>query len=534
MGSREERQRRLIAMLQKQMWKQARWRPHDLQKTVLRDPTRNQVLAAGRRAGKSEVGGMKLVPYAFSALGELERLKQKRQARRYWIVGPEYSDSEKEFRVLYDTLKALGVPFDKPGTYNNPQTGDMHISLWQGKFVVDALSAKHPETLVGEGLSGVVLSEAAKLRPSVYPKYIRPTLADFNGWTYMGSTPEGRNWFYRMWQRGQDPMRPDWQSWRAPSWSNPYVYGAQKSHGVRGDMAMDVLLNAIRHGEIPRELPLDSPLLSYIDNAKYARIVEESWESMGLALGIAPEITAMALDMSQELFKQEVWALFNEFVGRVFKDFDETIHVGDFTLDPTWKTYAAIDYGFTNPFVWLLVQVDPHDENVRVVGEYYETGRTTEEAAREIQSRGLVPSSLLGMYPDPAEPDRSVQLSQLLQIPAFGGTGGPIKDRIDLIRQKLKPDPKVAHLDMEHPEWVPRLQFNRSCKNCIREWNVYRYPKSAEEAAEAGRDAPEEPMKKDDHTPEALGRFMRGHFGGPFEDSAPVRQSQARVGRSSR
>jgi hypothetical protein len=531
MGKREERQRKLLAMLQKQMWRQAKWKPHALQKTVLKDTARNQVLAAGRRFGKTEVGGQKLVPYAFSALAELEELKSRRKSRRYWIVGPEYTDSEKEFRVLYDTLKALDVPFDRPGTYNNPQTGDMHISLWGGKFIVDALSAKHPETLVGEGLSGVVLSEAAKIRPSVYPKYIRPALADWQGWTYMGSTPEGRNWFYRMWQAGQDPMRPDWNSWRAPSWFNPYVYPKQKFLGTKGDMAMELLIGAIRNRDIPRQLPPESPLHAFVNAETYERIVGETWEAMGAALGIDPEIVSMALDLSTELFKQEIWAQFNEFVGRVFKDFDETIHVGDFALDPTWKTYAAIDYGFTNPFVWLLIQVDPFDENVRVLGEYYETGRTTGEAAIEIRSRGLMPASLLGMYPDPAEPDRSKELANLLQVPAFGHTGGPVKDRIDLIRAWLKPDPKVAHLGIDHPEWVPRLQFNRPCKNCIREHSVYRYPKSAEEAAEAGRDAPEEPMKHDDHTPEALGRFMRGHFGAPFiDDQAPARQRKARLG----
>jgi len=512
------------------MWRRSKWKPHKLQKSVAKSRARNKVLAAGRRAGKSQVGGMSLVPYAFTALEEREWLEEQHKQRRYWIVGPEYSDSEKEFRVVYDALRSLGVPFDKPGTYNNPQTGDMHISLWGGRFIIDALSAKHPETLVGEGLSGVVLSEAAKLRPTVYPKFIRPALADFGGWTFMGSTPEGRNWFYQMWQAGQDPMRPDWDSWRAPSWANPYVYRGQKSHGAMGDVAVDVLLSAIRKRDIPRELPVDSPLLSIISNEAWGEAVIDSWQKMGEMLGIDPEIVAMALDLPTEIFKQEIAAMFNEFVGRVFKDFDEEVHVADLSFDPTWKTYSAIDYGFTNPFVWLLIQVDPFNENVRVLREYYEVGRTTEEAADEIKGRGLAPATLLGMYPDPAEPDRSVRLSQLLEVPSFGGTGGPIKDRIDLIRQMLKPDPKVAHFDPSHPEWVPRLQIDRSCKNMIREFNAYRYPKSAEEAADMDREAPEAPMKKDDHTPEALGRFMAGHFGSIWAQKSPTRQSRARVG----
>jgi hypothetical protein len=511
-------------------WKKGRWKPHTLQQKVMSNKSRNQVLTAGRRAGKSQVGGMKIVPYAFSALQELDWLEYNRKQRRYWIVGPEYSDSEKEFRVLYDFLKALGVPFDHPGTYNNPQTGDMHISLWGGKFIVDALSAKHPETLVGEGLSGVVLSEAAKLRPTVYPKYIRAALADFKGWTYMGSTPEGRNWFYRAWQAGQDPQRTSWSSWRAPAWENPYVYRKQSVHGETADIAVGTLLSAIRHSIIPQQLPLDHELLNYVSEEAWEDTVNKTWKKMGRALGIDPEIVELALDLSEELFKQEVGAEFNEFVGRVFKDFDEEIHVSDFPLEPTWKTYAAIDWGFTNPLVYLLIQVDPHGENCRIVGEYYETGRETEEATREIMARGLAPQGLVSMYPDPAEPDRSVTMSRILQVPVSGGTGGLIKDRIDIIRKLLKPDPRISHLPKDHEEWRPRLQIDRRCTNTIREFNVYRYPKTAEEAAEAGRDAPEAPMKKDDHCPEAFGRFAAGFFGGAWAHGGPVRQSRARMG----
>jgi hypothetical protein len=31
------------------------------------------------------------------------------EAQRGWIVGPEYQDCEKEFRVIYDTFRKLGI-----------------------------------------------------------------------------------------------------------------------------------------------------------------------------------------------------------------------------------------------------------------------------------------------------------------------------------------------------------------------------------------------------------------------------------------
>lgn len=528
-----------VATKLEEAWRQAlRWHPHPIQREVLESVTRNKVLAGGRRVGKSQTGGHVLLPKAFSAFAEKERLEADGMRRQYWVVGPEYSDSEKEFRVLYNGLKRLGVPFDRPGTYNNPHNGDMHISLWGGLFMVDALSAKYPDTLVGEGLSGVVLSEAAKLKPTVFTKYIRPTLADFQGWSFMSSTPEGKNWFYRAWQAGQDPLRPDWSSWRVPSWANPYVYQNMLAMGMDADVSIRAMQAVLRKKVIPERLPATDPLGNVlrsfgVTDEVWEATADKAWQNVGRAFGLDAEIISLMLDLSEELFNQEVAALFNEFVGRVFKEFDEEVHVADFDYDPAWTTYACLDYGFTNPFVWLLVQVDPHRTNIRILDEYYEVGKSTEEAGAEIQARGLAPQSLVRFFPDPAEPDRSKQLAGLLQVPSAGGTGGPLPDRLEWIRRKLRPAEAVAHLPMDHEEWVPQLQIHRRCKDTIREFNSYRYPKSAEEAAEANKELPEAPLKKDDHTPEALGRLMVGLFGSPWaQGSAPARQSSARVGRS--
>jgi hypothetical protein len=456
---------------------------------------------------------MKLTPEAFRALAELPRLEELNLRREYWIVGPEYSDSEKEFRVVWDMLKKLGFEFDKPGSYNNPESGEMHISMFNRRFVIAAKSAKYPGTLVGEGLSGVVFSEAAKLKPSIYNKFIRPTLADFGGWAFFSSTPEGRNWFYDFWTIGQDPRRADWDSWRAPSWSNPYVY----PQGVDEELLRQVRLAA-------REGQLDDFLAS----------IHTTQEDMGICpVGIDPEIFSLFLDQSSEMFGQEVAAEFTEFVGRVFKDFDEEEHVRDLEYNPEWQTYACVDYGFTNPFAWLVIQIDPHGERVHVMDEYYEVHRTTEEAAIEISTRGLArnsgPLRILRFFPDPAEPDRTKELSARLRIRSGGGQT-PRADRIEWIRRKLKPGP--VHLEPGHPERKPYLLINRRCKNAIREMGIWKYPETAEKAYERGRAAPEEPEPKNNHCPEALGRFMSGYYGNPWaKRKQQPAKNKARVGR---
>ena len=473
--------------------------PHAGQIPVLRSNARMRVMCAGRRTGKSDMGGHELVVEALRTHGALARhYKEMGKRREFWICGPEYTDSEKEFRVLWNELSKLQVPFDKPGSYNNPEGGFMHLSLWDGAFQVHAKSAKHPDTLVGEALHGVILAEAAKLKEIVWVKYIRPMLADFTGWALMTSTPEGKNWFYERWRAGQSTGRSEWQSWRVPSWMNPHVY------------------------KVPTSGPQVRQLLDAMRDPKFRMTAEEAVPLYGLK--IDPEIIGLMDDLTPEAFMQEIGADFTEFVGRVFKEFDEEWHVADLEYEPGWQHYAAVDYGYTNPNVWLFIQVDPWG-NLEILDEIYERGLTPEEFATMIKERGL--HRVQRFYPDPASPSDTAILERLLRVPSAGGTGGELVDRIDAIRAVLKVRPVVSHLPLGHPDRMPRLRIDRQrCPNTIREFAAYRYPDRKDTIL--GDEAHEKPMKKDDHTPEAFGRFLAGwegtpaHMGGSRNNRAKI------------
>lgn len=485
------------------------WNPHPGQLRVAESTARHRVVSAGRRFGKSDIGGHEMVPEALFTRLQATRLKEEMKRREFWIVGPNYSDSEKEFRVLYNELKKLEVPFDRPGTYNDPLGGSMHISLWDGTFQCHGKSAAHPESLVGEGLSGVIMAEAAKIKEKVWTKSIRPTLSDFNGWSLHTSTPEGKNHFYSMWQRGQDPTNKEWESWRMPAWINPYVY------------------------KMPTKAADVKRLHMILKNPELQDVLDASEESMGLLqdlckthdLTIDHEILDLIGSMTQESFNQEIGADFTEFVGRVFKEFDEEVHVRDLEFNPGWETYAGVDYGFTNPNVWLLIQLSPWGE-VNVIREFYQPGLTAQEFADEIVRRGMAPSNLIAFYPDPASPGDSKILSETLKVPSRGGTGGELRHRIDAIRKALKESP--LHVPRGHIDRRPQLLIDRSCTMTIREFQDYRYPEKREQSSVLSQELP---MKKDDHTPEALGRFFAGHFGTPQAEASATRVRKAKVRR---
>lgn len=464
------------------------WTPHKGQLIVANDYHRHQVLDAGRRFGKSVVGAKKLVPECYLAHSMKSQLQMDGLRREFWIVGPEYSDAEKEFRVIYNDLSRLGVPFDRPGTYNDPQSGNLHISCFDGVFQIHGKSAKYPEQLVGEGLCGVIMAEAAKQKEHIWPKFIRPTLNDFKGWSLHSSTPEGKNHFYEKWQMGQDPSNPDWMSWRMPSWVNNFVH---------------------------KEPTVDEHVYKLLDLIRQYRgaSVFELAKEHGFI--IDPEILDSMNDLTPEAFLQEIAADFTEFVGRVFKEFDEETHVTDLTYNPGWQTVGAVDYGYTNPNVWLLVQIGPWQE-INVLDEIYEPGLDPTEFAAEIKRRQLNPPNLRYFYPDPSRPDASQILSRTLGIEARSGTGGELNNRINHIRRALRTprtvveDPHMPKDGLIPGESRPQLMIDRKCKGLISDMLNYRYPDKKEESSTRTQELP---MKKDDHGPEALGRMFAGIWG---------------------
>lgn len=478
-----------LVVVKDKVWEHLGYRPHKGQQLVHNSLARHRVNAAGRRFGKSQVGGHELMPEVIRARANRAMLEDLGIRMEYWIVGPNYTDAEKEFRVFYNDCRKMKVPFDRPGTYNDSRSGNMQISLFEGRFLVQAKSAAHPDALVGEGLHGVIMAEAAKMKESIWSKFVRPTLADFRGWSLWNSTPEGKNYFYEAWQRGQDPKQLEWWSARQPSWRNNFVY---------------------RKGATERQL----------------RILKDPRKGpeLAVAAGIEPEVAALFNELGPILFAQEVECSFSEYAGRVYYDFDEATHVRDLQYNPSLPVFVATDYGFTNPNVMLFIQVDVWD-NVYILAEYYRRGRTEDEFASDILDDTRL-AALAGVakiiYPDPEDPGATRTLCQKLGLAPQGNTGGLLKDRINLIRKHLKVNNQ--HLPFGHVDRQPKLFVDRSCLETIREMDAYRYP----DIKVSGENR-ENPLKKDDHAPEALSRFFGGHFGAKAKQGG-ARVRRARVG----
>lgn len=429
------------------------YEPHQGQAELHYTPARFKVVSNGRRWGKTLFGAHETEPRAFMPCpitGE---------PQVGWIVGPQYVDAEKEFRIVYDTMRKLGVDKDAIKFQNNVDSGAFHIKTSWG-FELIGKSAKHPETLVGEGLNFVLMVEAGRHKRRTWGQYIRPALSDRRGWAVFTGVPEGKSensLLYALYQRGQSDRFKSWRSWKRPSWTNNIVFP-----GGRND----------------------------------------------------PEILEAEADLTADEFQRQYGAEFTDKTGLVMKEFDEERHLGDFDYEPSWPLYMAVDYGFTNPFVVLWIQESPLGD-IRVIREQRWQRLDTEEVCQDLWATvpGLV-RACVRMYPDPAEPDDTRIMMRKLRIPANTSTGGELKTRLALIRRALKD--RNMHLPEDHPDRTPTLMIDRThCQQLVWEMSEgYRWPEKRSEA----RSEAENPLDKDNHGIEALGRFFRGRFRAPASD----------------
>src|SRR4029453_10557548 len=133
--------------------------------------------------------------------------------------------------IAWDALKRIAGVI--PGaTFNESELradlpGDRRIQL---------MGADNPDAIRGVGLDGVALDEYGHMDPEVYPRVVRPALADRQGWTLFIGTPNGRNAFHTVYQRAEQAADSYAVLYRA---SESGVLLAEELEAARRDMSPD-------------------------------------------------------------------------------------------------------------------------------------------------------------------------------------------------------------------------------------------------------------------------------------------------------
>lgn len=423
------------------------YKPHPRQRLFHQSEARFKVPICGRRFGKSVMAARELTPNLFLP------------NRRYWIVGPTYDLGEKEFRIIWNDLiikLGLGRQREIKRSYSKKQ-GDLSIEFpWGTKLEVR--SADRPDNLVGEGLHGVIMSEAAKHTKETWDRFIRPSLTDYRGTALFPTTPEGQNWLYELWKMGRSPEYPDFESWQFPSWDNPIVYPLGKDD---------------------------------------------------------PEILLTKKTTPEEEFLQEYGADFTNFSGKIYKEWDEATHVTSVPFIPALPNYIAFDWGYTAPMAAVEFQIDTLGR-VRVWREHYKSHTRLRDYLQELKQRQQPDGYHLDLtFGDAANPEAVVTVSEDFcpcyadprsKSGTYGGTtSSGWMEGIELVKGCLK----LQETDQDEygtPIEQPWLIVDHGCLNTIREFNNYRSI-----SAVKGKDPREAAHASDDHALDAL-RYGLMHY----------------------
>lgn len=431
------------------LWESIGYAPHSPQQAEFHDSNaRFRIPICGRRFGKSTMAAVDLIEAAFIPDSYL------------WICGPTYKLAEKEYRIVYRAFcdkNKLNLAKEIKKSYNAKQ-GDMKMTLPWGT-VIECVSATNEDSLLGEGLDGVIMSEAARHSMQTWEQYIEPALSDKLGWASFPTTPKGFNWIQGLWQIGQLTNEPEYASWQYPTWLNELKYPG----------GFDPLCTLDNRGKATHTRARGCEC-----NEELVRI----WQKA-----------------SPGYWSQEYAAKFTTFAGAIYEEFDPQIHVKDITYNPAWRNYWAFDYGFNAPTVCLDIMVDPSD-NVYVWREYQKSWMTTWEHAQYLKTRENPPGFHRdGMFGDPRGADESATIA--LVIGYVGSDDVPWENGIETVKRKMK----------VQQDGKPQLYIDRSCTQLIRQiQNLHRKDSKDNKNPQEGQ------HDYDDHGPDALRYFCGQYF----------------------
>ncbi len=176
--------------------------PHDAQLKIHNSQARFRIVSCGRRFGKTLMAANEIVKFAW-----------ENPTVTTWWVAPVYPQATIGFkairRVFKDAIRELNAT-------------KLTITLKNGA-VIEFKSAERPDNLRGEGLGFLVIDEASLVQREAWIEALRPALSDNKGRLIAIGTPKGKNWFFELWTRGQDPSQTDYESWKMSTAENPYI-----------------------------------------------------------------------------------------------------------------------------------------------------------------------------------------------------------------------------------------------------------------------------------------------------------------------
>ena len=132
----------------------------------------------------------------------MKALECQKERPRFAYIAPTLKQAK---LVAWDYLKHYTDPVPE----REQRESELMVNLPGGRRVT-LFGADNPDAIRGAYFDGVVLDEYGLQPPNLFPEVVRPLLSDRQGWATFLGTPNGRNEFYRVWQRAQQDETGQW------------------------------------------------------------------------------------------------------------------------------------------------------------------------------------------------------------------------------------------------------------------------------------------------------------------------------------
>jgi hypothetical protein len=320
---------------QEGLYKSLEYVPWPSQQEMHESEKRFKALFAGSRYGKSKGAAKDVLPDILGAVKD--KTGKFRKSTRGWIVGPTYEQPSKEFRYIYEDLviklgfkpkRELNVQYSSPG----PQG---LIFPWGSE--VWTKSAENPESLLGEELDWLILSEASRLPEKIYDGYLRARLGSRKGRVVVPTTPHGFNWVYKRFYLPVSDGEKDY-------WGK---------------------------------------IVCVLENEDFSR---EEYETA-------------KKELPEDIFKEQYDGEFVAYSGLIYKRFSRQINVIDpFEIPGRWSRYMSIDPHPNTPAAVLWAAVDEHG-TIYLYDEMFIPDLMIPEIAERVRGKEQLESNLKAWNP---------------------------------------------------------------------------------------------------------------------------------------
>lgn len=199
---------------------------HEKQAKLWSSRARFRVVPAGRRSGKTELAKR------FTVARGLEEV----ELPDGWFIfaAPTHKQAK---RIFWADLKKL-VPREM--RIGRPIESELTIRLINGAEIT-VLGLDQPDRIEGRPIDGIVVDEFGNTKEGLWEENIRPALSTVGrrpGWAWLIGVPEGRNHYFRLYEKALESMARlgPASDWEAFTWPSSSVIDAKEIEAAKRDL----------------------------------------------------------------------------------------------------------------------------------------------------------------------------------------------------------------------------------------------------------------------------------------------------------